>query len=73
MKREYLTTEQQNIRSADIDTKSVADILRIINDEDKQVAPAVERVIPQVERVVNLAVESIWGGGRIFYLGAGTS
>ncbi|MFQ6615482.1 MAG: N-acetylmuramic acid 6-phosphate etherase [Fidelibacterota bacterium] len=73
LKRERLATEQRNIRSADIDTRSIPEILKIINEEDKGVAPAVEKVLPQVEQAVNLTVDSIKNGGRVFYLGAGTS
>lgn len=73
VKREHLVTEQQNVRSMEIDSKSVAEILQIINAEDKEVAPAVQEVLPQVERVVEYAVERIRKGGRVFYLGAGTS
>lgn len=73
LKRESLLTEQQNIRSMDIDTKSVSQILRIINDEDKTVSIAVQKVLSQVEKVANLAVDAIKNGGHVFYVGAGTS
>lgn len=73
LKRESLSTEQQNIRSMDIDTKTVSEILTIINNEDRTIAHAVEIVLPQVEKVVELAVDSIKNGGHIFYVGAGTS
>jgi N-acetylmuramic acid 6-phosphate etherase len=66
-------TEQTNPASASLDTKSTREILRIINREDQRVAPAVRKVLPQVARVVDLAVEAIRNGGRLVYLGAGTS
>ena len=71
--RELLHTEQQNIRSMDLDTLSVAEILGIINEEDKGVAYAVEKVLPQVERVVGYSVDAIKNGGHVFYVGAGSS
>jgi N-acetylmuramic acid 6-phosphate etherase len=71
--REQLFTEQQNIRSLDLDSRSIAEILTIINDEDAGVAEAVRKVLPAVEQAVELAVEAIRGGHRVFYVGAGTS
>lgn len=66
-------TEQANPASAALDTKSTREILRIINREDHLVAPAVRKVIPQIGQAVGLAVEAIQNGGRLIYLGAGTS
>ncbi len=66
-------TEQTNPGSASLDTKSTQEILRIINREDHRVAPAVRRTLPQIARAVDLAVEAIGNGGRLIYLGAGTS
>ena len=66
-------TERANPASASLDTKSTRDILRIINREDHQVAPAVARVIPQIARAVDLIAESLAQGGRLIYLGAGSS
>jgi N-acetylmuramic acid 6-phosphate etherase len=56
-----------------LDTKSTREILRIINREDHRVAPAVRKTLPQIARAVDLAVEAIRNGGRLVYLGAGTS
>jgi N-acetylmuramic acid 6-phosphate etherase len=56
-----------------LDTKSTKEILRIINREDHRVAPAVRKTLPQIARAVDLAVEAIRNGGRLIYLGAGTS
>ncbi|MBV54495.1 MAG: N-acetylmuramic acid 6-phosphate etherase, partial [Candidatus Marinimicrobia bacterium] len=53
--REQLFTEQQNIRSLDLDSRSIAEILTIINDEDAGVAEAVRKVLPAVEQAVELA------------------
>jgi len=66
-------TEQTNPASASLDTKSTREILRIINREDHRVAPAVRKTLPQIARAVDLAVEAIRTGGRVVYLGSGTS
>jgi N-acetylmuramic acid 6-phosphate etherase len=66
-------TERENPASTALDTKPTAEILRIINREDRRVAPAVEKVIPRIARAVDTAVEAISRGGRMIYLGAGTS
>ncbi len=66
-------TEQTNPASASLDTKSTREILRIINREDQGVARAVGKTLPQIARAVDLAVEAIRNGGRLVYLGAGTS
>lgn len=68
-----LTTEQRNPRSMDIDAKSTAEILKIINEEDKLVPFAVEQELPYITRAVDLIVESFKNGGRLLYFGAGTS
>ena len=68
-----LTTEQRNAASANIDKVSTLEMLKIINDEDKKVAAAVEKVLPQIARAVDLIAEKISKGGRLFYIGAGTS
>src|SRR5947208_7459547 len=66
-------TERQNPVSADLDAKSTLEILRIINREDRKVAPAVAKVIPQIARAAELAIKASAQGGRLVYLGAGTS
>ncbi len=66
-------TERTNPASASLDTKSTREILRIINHEDHRVVPAVRKTLPQTARAVDLAVEAIRQGGRLVYLGAGTS
>jgi len=66
-------TERANPASTSLDTKSTREILRIINREDYRVAPAVRKTLPQIARAVDLAVEAIRKGGRLVYLGAGTS
>lgn len=66
-------TEQENPRTAKIDEASTLDALRLINDEDKLVAEAVERVLPQIAEAVDRIVERMKAGGRLFYIGTGTS
>ncbi|NUN69286.1 MAG: N-acetylmuramic acid 6-phosphate etherase [Bacteroidetes bacterium] len=68
-----LSTEQRNPSSMDIDARSVTEILTIINNEDKKVALAVETQIPYIAQAVELVVKSFLSGGRLIYVGAGTS
>lgn len=70
---EKLLTEQPNPASSAIDTLTSEEALRIINGEDRQVADAVGREIPQIARAVDAIVAAFERGGRLFYLGAGTS
>jgi N-acetylmuramic acid 6-phosphate etherase len=70
---ESYTTEQRNARSMDIDAKSTVEILRIINDEDKTVPLAVEKALPAIASLVDDIVAAFENGGRLFYIGAGTS
>ncbi|AJC73685.1 MAG: N-acetylmuramic acid 6-phosphate etherase [Thermotoga caldifontis] len=66
-------TEMRNPKSQRIDEKSVGEILRIINEEDALVALAVREALPQIEKLVEVCVETLNSGGRVFYVGAGTS
>ncbi len=65
-------TESSSIYS-DIEKMSVAEIIHSINQEDKKVAFAVSQALPQIEKLVTAATERILSGGRLFYIGAGTS
>jgi N-acetylmuramic acid 6-phosphate etherase len=73
MPLEHLLTEQRNPASASIDTLPTEDMLRIINAEDQKVAAAVEREIPAIARAVDAVVAGFERGGRLYYIGAGTS
>lgn len=73
MKLEALLTEQSNPASAQIDQVPTLEMLRIINEEDKKVALAVEAALPQIAKAVDAIVEKLSQGGRLFYTGAGTS
>jgi len=66
-------TERENPASVALDIKPTAEILRIINREDQRIAPAVAKTIPKIARAVDMAVRAIRQGGRMIYLGAGTS
>jgi len=68
-----LMTEQRNSNSMDIDTKSIDEILHLINSEDKKVAQAVEGQIPYIANAVGLVISAFWNNGRLIYVGAGTS
>lgn len=68
-----LETEQQNLASADLDSKSALEVATIINAEDQKVAQAVARALPQVAKVIDMVAEAIGSGGRLIYVGAGTS
>jgi N-acetylmuramic acid 6-phosphate etherase len=70
---EDLTTEQQNPASIDIDAKSSREILAIINAEDKKVPAAVEACLDSVAALVDDVVAAFKKGGRLVYVGAGTS
>ncbi|MFZ3576845.1 N-acetylmuramic acid 6-phosphate etherase [Virgibacillus sp. DJP39] len=73
MKISALTTEQRNENSMALDQMSTSDILGVINQEDKKVAIAVEAVLPKVEEAVEHIYNALAKGGRLFYVGAGTS
>lgn len=66
-------TEQENPRTAQISSLSTEEIVRLMNDEDARVAQAVREVLPDVVRAVDGIVERIQNGGRLFYVGTGTS
>jgi N-acetylmuramic acid 6-phosphate etherase len=68
-----LLTEQSNAASEDIDARSTGEILRIINNEDRKVADAITPEIPNIAKAVDAIAERIRQGGRLFYIGAGTS
>ena len=68
-----LNTEQQNPNTLDIDICSTNEILQKINQEDKKVALVVEEQIPSITQLIDAAYESLKKGGRIIYVGAGTS
>ena len=68
-----LTTERANPRSTDLDLKPALEIARIINAEDAKVAGAVQRALPQIARAIDLVAAQFRRGGRLLYVGTGTS
>ncbi len=68
-----LDTEQINPETSQIDLLSTIDILRLINNEDKKVAIAVEQELPHIAKAVDIVSSAFKAGGRLIYFGAGTS
>ena len=67
------TTEQQNLNSVDIDLKSISEIVRIFHEEDQKAIRAVEAESEAIAHAIELCVAAFRTGGRLFYVGAGTS
>jgi N-acetylmuramic acid 6-phosphate etherase len=70
---DQLDTEQVNRASADLDLKPSFEIAKIINKEDAKVAGAVRRALPQIARAINWIADALASGGRLIYVGTGTS
>lgn len=68
-----LDTEQRNPRTREIDLADAGEIARLINEEDRKVAPAVGGKLPEIARAIEMARSCLAGGGRLIYAGAGTS
>ena len=68
-----IATEQRNPASAELDLLDTLEIVRVINDQDRLVAAAVARELPAIAAAVDVIVEAIRAGGRLIYIGAGTS
>jgi N-acetylmuramic acid 6-phosphate etherase len=68
-----LSTESVNVASANLDKMSSLEIARLINSEDAKVAAAVQRALPQIARAIDAISEALADGGRLIYVGAGTS
>lgn len=66
-------TEQENPRTSNLSSLSLAQIVRLMNEEDALVAAAVADVLPDVEKAAAEIVKKLRGGGRLFYIGTGTS
>jgi N-acetylmuramic acid 6-phosphate etherase len=71
--KEGRRTEHRNPASRDLDRLSALEIVRLMNREDRKVAAAVERELPAIAQAVDAIVRAIRGGGRLIYVGAGTS
>src|SRR6516165_5569388 len=70
---QQLTTESQNEASQGFDTKSALEIARIINHEDAKVAAAVKKALPEIAQVIDHVARALRDGGRLIYVGAGSS
>src|ERR1700691_2435335 len=68
-----LTTESSNEASMGFDTKSALEIARIINHEDAKIAAAVKKALPEIAMVIDTVARSLRDGGRLIYVGAGSS
>ena len=68
-----LSTEQRNPASVAIDKVSTQELVEIINREDHKVADAVEKILPAIALTVDLVADRLKKGGRLFYMGSGTS
>jgi N-acetylmuramic acid 6-phosphate etherase len=68
-----LTTESRNEASEGFDTKSALEIARIINHEDAKIACAVKKAIPEIALVIDQVARSLRNGGRLIYVGTGSS
>jgi len=70
---DHLTTEQNNPESVAIDQMDPIQIAMLMNREDLKVVAAVERVLPDIARAIEMVTERVQAGGRLIYIGAGTS
>jgi N-acetylmuramic acid 6-phosphate etherase len=70
---DFVKITESTSNYSDIDKMSVTEIIQYINQEDKKVAIAVEDALPQIENLITAASERLLSGGRLFYIGAGTS
>ena len=68
-----ISTERRNPLSAHIDELPTLEMVKIVNGEDQKVALAVEKILPEIARAVDIITDRLAKGGRLFYLGAGTS
>lgn len=68
-----LTTETRNPKTMDLDMKSALEIATIMNEEDQNVVAGVKEVLPQIAKAIEWCAEALQKGGRIIYIGAGTS
>lgn len=68
-----LSTEQRNPNTAEIDRVSTLEMVRLINQEDQKVALAIEPVLPEIAQAIDVIAAQFKQGGRLFYIGAGTS
>jgi len=68
-----LTTESRNTNTENLDSMSALEIVGVMNQEDRNVPDAIEKVLPQIARAAEMAARAVTEGGRLIYVGAGTS
>ena len=68
-----LSTEKRNPKTENIDQLSTLEMVRLMNEEDKKVALAIEKILPEITQGIELIAEKLSQGGRLLYVGAGTS
>lgn len=71
--RKDLNTEKRNVGSSNIDELTTIQILELINNEDSSIPKKITKVLKDIEKTIDICVESLKSGGRVFYIGAGTS
>lgn len=70
---DFTKTTEQDSHYSNLEQKTIRELLETINNEDQSVPKAVAKVLPQIERLVKKVTEQLQQGGRLFYIGAGTS
>ena len=73
MNRNFIKTTEQDSLYDNLELKSTIEILSEINQEDKTVAYIIEKTIPKIQSLVDIIYKRITQGGRLFYIGSGTS
>lgn len=73
MNLDKLTTETRNHQTMNLDELTTSEVVQLMNEEDKKVAYAVEKELPEISKVAEAIIESFKKGGRLIYMGAGTS
>ena len=66
-------TELQNLKSSRLDTMSIVEIIKLINDEDSKISVLIKEIIPEISNLIQNIVNNMNDGGRLIYVGAGTS
>ncbi|HEY8435927.1 MAG TPA: N-acetylmuramic acid 6-phosphate etherase [Haloplasmataceae bacterium] len=69
----HLATEQVNLKTIELDNMPIREALIIMNEEDQKVAQAIKPAIPQIEKAIHAVIDALNNGGRLIYIGAGTS
>lgn len=73
VKIDHLKTESVNPKTRNLDTMSVMELIRVMNEEDQNVVDTIKEALPQIEKAVQLVVRALNENGRLIYMGAGTS